>query len=186
MNSYPLQKSISRVFPNKSVATAAELAFLLMLGMLAITLHSKLRMPMHLPGKQGMLFVALVVTGRGLSPLRFAGTAACTGSALLLLTGWLSFHDPYIAITYLMLGGVMDALYYTARRFSERTWVLALASGIAWMLIPFFRLIMSWFVPMPLNMFSSGIAYPFITHLLFGFTGGLLGAGALSLVNRKK
>ena len=186
MNTYPLQKSLSKAFPNRTVAMAAEIAFLLMLGMLAITLHSKLRIPMHLPGKQGLLFVALVVTGRGLSPLRFAGSITCFGSALLLLTPWLGFDNPFMAVNYVMLGGVMDLLYFTALRFSEKPWVLALASGIAWMFIPLFRLIISLFVDMPLNLFNSGIIYPFLTHLLFGFTGALIGAGILSLVNLRK
>jgi len=154
--------------------------------MLAITLHSKLRVPMHLPGKQGILFVALVVAGRGLSPMRFAGSITCTGSALLLLTPVLGFHYPFMAITYVMLGGVMDLLYFIAKRFSEKPWILALASGIAWMFIPFFRLIMSIFVTVPMNHFSSGIAYPFLTHLIFGFTGALIGAGIISLVNKRK
>jgi hypothetical protein len=186
MNISPLQKSLSRVFPNKAAATAAEVLFLLLLGMIAIALHSKLRMPMHLPGKQGVLFVALVVAGRGLSRLPFAASITCTGSALLLLTSWLGFHDPFISVTYILLGGVMDLIYGISSKYSERPWVLAIASGVAWMFIPLFRLFLSIFVAIPMNSFSSGIAYPLLTHLLFGFTGGLVGAGLLSLIKLRK
>ena len=186
MNTSPLQKSLSRVFPNRAVATGVEVLFLLLLGMIAITLHSKLRIPMHLPGKQGVLFVALIVTGRGLSRLPFAASVTCTGSALLLLTNWLGFHDPFISVTYILLGGVMDLIFSVSSKFSERPWILAIASGIAWMFIPLFRLLISWFVTIPMNSFSSGIAWPFITHLIFGFTGGLVGAGILSLINLRK
>jgi len=154
--------------------------------MIAIALHSKLRVPMHLPGKQGVIFVALVVTGRGLSRLPFAASITCTGSALLLLTNWLGFHDPFISVTYILLGGLMDLIFRVSSKFSERTWVLAIASGIAWMFIPLFRLFLSLFVAIPMNSFSSGIAYPFITHLVFGFTGGLIGAGILSLINLRR
>jgi hypothetical protein len=186
MNTSPLQRSLSKVFPNKTIATAAEVIFLLLLGMFAIALHSKLRIPMHLPGKQGILFVALVVTGRGLSRLPFAASITCAGSSLLLLTSWLGFHDPFIAITYILLGGLMDLIYNFSHRYSERPWILALASGFAWMFIPLFRLFLSLFVAIPMNSFSSGIAYPFLTHLLFGFSGGLIGAGILSLINLRK
>jgi hypothetical protein len=160
---------------------ALEVIFLLLVGMVAITLHSKLRIPMHLPGKQGILFVALVVSGRGLSRLSFAASITCIGSALLLSTSFLGFHDPFIAVTYVLLGGIMDLLFWLTSKYSEKPWILALASGIAWMFIPAIRLFMSLFVTMPMNSFSSGIAYPFLTHLLFGFTGGLIGAGILSL-----
>ncbi len=51
MSTTVLQKSISKVFPNKSFALAIEILFLLLMGALAITLHAKLRIPMHLPGR---------------------------------------------------------------------------------------------------------------------------------------
>jgi hypothetical protein len=181
MNTSPLQRILSKEFPNKTAAMAVEVIFLLLVGMVAITLHSKLRIPMHLPGKQGILFVALVVSSRGLSRLSFAASITCIGSALLLWTGFLGFHDPFIAVTYVLLGGVMDLLFLVAAKYSEKPWILALASGIAWTFIPLIRLVLSLFVTMPMNSFSSGIAYPFITHLLFGFTGGLIGAGILTL-----
>ena len=186
MSTSPLQKSLSRAFPNRSTALAAEVAFLLMLGIIAIAIHSKIRIPMHMPGKQGILFIALVVTGRGLSRFPFAASIICTGSALFLLTPMLGFSNPFMSITYILLGVVMDFIYGISTRYSEKPWILALASGIAWMFIPLLRLIMSLFVAVPLNLFSSGIAYPFLTHLLFGFTGGLIGAGILSLINLRK
>jgi len=154
--------------------------------MIAIAIHSKLRIPMHLPGKQGIIFVALIVTGRGLSRLTFASSITCLGSAMLLLTPWLGFHDPFIALTYVLLGGVMDLVYGFTSKFSGKPWILAIASGLSWMFIPLFRLFLSPFVTMPLNIFSSGFVYPFSTHLLFGFIGGLLGAGLLSLLNIRK
>jgi len=186
MNTSLLQKSISKVFPNRTVSLAVEVIFLLFLGMAAIAIHSKLRIPMHLPGKQGILFVALIVTGRGLSRLPFAASISCLGSAMLLVTPMLGFHEPFMAVNYILLGGLMDLLYRIASGYSEKPWVLALASGFAWMFIPLFRLFTTLFVAAPMNMFSSGYAYPFLTHLLFGFTGGLIGAGVVFLLNSKK
>ena len=186
MNTSLLQKSLSKVFRNSKVALTAEVIFLLMLGAIAIAIHSKLRIPMHLPGKQGVLFIALVVTGRGISRLPYAASITCLGSALFLLTPMLGFHDPFMSLTYILLGGTMDLLFGFSAKLSDKPWVLALASGVAWMFIPLFRLFLSLFATMPLNMFSSGIVYPFLTHLLFGFTGGLIGAGVLALLNLRK
>lgn len=186
MNTSLLQKSISKAFPNKKVSLAAEVIFLLFLGMAAMAIHSKLKIPMHLPGKQGILFVALVVTGRGVSKLSFAASISCIGSAMFLLIPFVGFGQPFMAVNYILLGGCMDLLYNMVSRYSQKPWVLALASGVAWMFIPLFRLFISLFTAAPMNMFSSGIAYPFLTHLLFGFTGGLIGAGLVSLLNFKK
>ena len=103
-----------------------------------------------------------------------------------MLLAMVSIQNPFGAVTYIFLGGVMDLLYSVTSKYSEKPWVLALVSGIAWMFIPLFRLLLSLFVHVPINLFSSGIAFPFLTHLLFGFTGGLIGAGILSLINLKK
>ena len=141
---------------------------------------------MHLPGKQGVLFIALVVAGRGLSRLPFSAGITCIGSAILLLAPIPGFHAPSMAFAYILLGAVMDFIYGIASRYSQKPWVLALASGIAWMFIPLIRLLMSLFVAVPMNLFSSGIAYPFLTYLLFGITGGLIGAGILTLAALRK
>lgn len=141
---------------------------------------------MHLPGKQGILFMAIVVTGRGLTSLSYASSIMCTGSALLLLTPWLRFNDPLITITYLLLGGALDLLYAISTRFSKGPWLLSIASGLAWMFMPLSRLIISGFTSVPSNMFISGFTYPFVTHFLFGFLGGLIGTGILVPIYLKR
>lgn len=186
MNTNLLQRNLSKAFPNRILATTAEVLFLLMLGAIAVAIHSKWKIPMHLPGKQGVIFVALLVTGRGISRFTFAASITCLGAALFSLSPMLGVQNPLMSLTYLFLGGTMDFCYRLASNYSDRPWVLALASGVAWMFIPLFRLFLSLFATMPLNMFSSGPIYPFLTHLLFGFTGGLLGAGILTLLNWKK
>lgn len=186
MNTGPLQKSISRVFPNKAVASATEILFLILLGFIAIVIHSTIRIPMHLPGKQGILFIALIVMGRGLSRNPFASAITCTGSAALLLTNMFGFHDPFMAVNYILLGGILDLVYNLSTRISSKPWVIAIASGIAWMFMPLLKLTTSLIFAIPAVSFSTGIAYPFITHLGFGITGGLIGAGLLSLTGSSK
>jgi hypothetical protein len=185
MHTSLLQRTISKVFPNSAVAAAVEIIFLLGLGMLAIVLHAKLRIPMHLPGKQGLLFVALIVTGKGLSRFPFAATLSGIGAATLLLMPGLGFHDPFMAIMYLFLGLIMDLSTEIASKFTSRTWILAMVCGACWIFIPLFRLTMSIFVDMPLGAFRSGYLYPFATHLVFGVAGGLAAAGLLKLADKK-
>jgi hypothetical protein len=185
MHTSPLQKTISKVFPNSAVAEAVEIIFLIGLGMFAVLLHMKLRMPMHLPGKQGLLFMALILTGKGLSKFPFASSLSGIGAATLLLVPGLGFHDPFMALNYLFLGCVIDLVAGFASRFTSRVWLISVLCGTCWMFIPLFRLSLSFFVDMPLGSFSSGIIYPFATHLLFGVAGGLVAAGLITLAGKK-
>jgi hypothetical protein len=184
MHTSLLQKALSKVFPNSSVAATAEIIFLLGLGMLGIVLHAKLRMPMQLPGKQGLLFVALIVTGKGLSRFPYAATLSGIGAATLLLIPGLGFHDPFIALNYLFLGCIMDFVTGFASKFTSRIWILAILCGACWIFIPLFRLILSVLLDVPQNSFRFGIFYPFMTHFIFGLAGGLIAAGLLTLADK--
>lgn len=79
----------------------------------------------------------------------------------------------------------MDLIFVLANKVSGNPAILALACGVAWMFIPLFRLVISLFFAVPMNLFSTGIAFPFLTHLLFGFGGGLLGSGLVALLTRR-
>jgi hypothetical protein len=185
MHTSPLQKSISKVFPNDAAAAAAEIILLLGVGMIAILLHAKLRIPMHLPGKQGVLFMALILTGKGLSRFPYAASLSGIGAASLLLIPGLGFHDPFMALNYLFLGCIIDLAAGFTSKFKSSTWIVAIACGACWIFIPLFRLAMSLIVAMPQGAFRSGILYPLFTHLVFGIAGGLVAAGILSLTIKK-
>lgn len=180
-----LPRNLSKVLPNKTASTLAEIVFLFLLGVIAMIILNLVKLPMHLPGKQGLVFVTLVVTGRGLSGLPYASTVSCTGSAFMILN-ILHSLNPFGAVTYVFIGIVMDLIYNFTNRFTMKPWIIATASGIAWMFMPVFRLIFSSFADVPMFLFSTGLLYPFLTYLIFGFTGGLAGAGILSLINLKK
>jgi hypothetical protein len=183
MNTNLLPKTLSRAFPNDRVAKAAEIIFLLAVGMVAVALHSKLRFPMHLPGKQGLLFVTLILCARGLSGRPYAASISCLGSAGLLLMPGLGFHDPFMAVNYIVLGGAMDVVYSIVSKQTSRLWIIAGVTGLCWMLVPLFRLVMSLFVAMPMGAFRNGLLYPFFTYMVFGLAGGLAAAGLLRCIN---
>ncbi|MEI7662436.1 MAG: hypothetical protein WCK34_09570 [Bacteroidota bacterium] len=185
MNTNLLQRTISRAFPGELAAKAAEVIFLLAVGMVAVVLHSRLRLPMHLPGKQGLLFVALVVTSKGMSRWPFAASISCMGAAAMLLMPGLGFRDPFMAVNYIMLGGLMDLVCSFLSKHTANRWIIAGSTGLCWVLIPCFRLVMSNFVTMPMGAFSGGMAFPFMTYLVFGLAGGLISAGLLGLMHNR-
>ena len=185
MHTNQLQKTISRAFPNSTVAATVEIIFLLGIGMIAVALHAKLRVPMQLPGKQGLLFMALILSAKGLSRFPFAASLSGIGAAAILLIPGLGFHDPLIALNYLFLGCLIDLVAGFTSRFTTNTWLLEIFCGACWIFIPFFRLLMSLLIDMPLGAFRNGIFYPFATHLVFGIAGSIIAAGLVTLANKK-
>ena len=181
-----LQRSISRVFPNKLVADITEVLLLMLIGMLAITLHAKLRIPMHLPGKQGIMFMLFIVSARAMSQYGFATSMTCFGASILLFFNAMGFHDPFMPLVYILLGIVMDVLFGLINKFKPSIILIALAGGLSWMFIPIFRLILGSIFGFPYLSLLGGAAYPLFTHFVFGFVGSLIGAGIISISTKKQ
>lgn len=185
-NGNVLQRNLSRVFPNKATADIAELLLLFLLGMLAITLHAKLRIPMQLPGRQGVIFMLLIVIARSMSKYSFATSITCLGSSTLLLFNVFGFDDPFMPIVYIMLGVVMDLFFGLFNKYRPYVILIGLASGLSWASIPVFRIIISTFTGFPYHSLLGGFIYPLLTHFIFGMTGGLIGAGIVYSISKKQ
>ncbi len=177
MNGNVLQRNISKVFPNKATATVVEILFLFLMGVMAMLIHAKLRIPMHLPGKNGLLFMMIVVSATASSRFSFGASITCLGSATLLMFANLGFDDPFMPIVYILLGVFMDLLFGLAKTISTNVFVIALASGLSWMFIPLIRSGVSLLTGFPYQSLLGGIFYPLFTHFIFGILGGLIGAG---------
>jgi hypothetical protein len=185
-NTLLLQKSISKVLPNSKTQSFAEIFLLLLTGMFAILLHTKLRIPLQLPGRQGVLFMTILVTGRLLSKYKYAGTMQCLGASTLLLSNALDFDDPFMAPIYILVGLTFDSLLNVFRSIFSREWILPLFSGIALLMIPLLRLLIQTFTGFPFHSLMRNQSLPFITHFIFGIVGGFLALAIFSVVNRNQ
>jgi hypothetical protein len=185
-NGNVLQRSISKVFPNKITADITEIMFLIIMGMFAITLHAKLRIPMHLPGKQGIFFMLLLVFSRSLSKFSFASSLFCFSSSLLLFTNILGFDDPFIPLVYILLGILIDIIYKIFSRISTSVFLTGLLCGFCWTSIPILRTILGLIFGYPYLSLAGGLAYPMFSHFIFGAAGGLGGATIIFFLNKNR
>lgn len=181
-----LQKSISKVFPGSLAQTFIEVLFLFFTGVLAMALHAKLRIPMHLPGKQGLLFMFIIIGASLLSKFRFSTLLAVTGAASLLLTGFGGFEDPFMPVHYLLLGFAMDLLLSSKNAGSVKTWFVAVAGGLSFSVIPLSRALISIATGLPYPSLFNGILLPWSSHFLFGFAGSLLAVMAVKTLSEKE
>jgi hypothetical protein len=185
-NGNVLQRNISKVFPNKLLADIAELLLLFLIGMLAITLHAKLRIPMHLPGKQGVLFMFFIVMARSMSKFSFATSISCLGASALLFFNVLGFDDPFMPLVYILLGVVMDILFGLISKYKPSVILIGVASGVCWTAIPLFRIIITSLTGFPYQSLIGGFAFSLFTHFIFGMIGGLIGAGFIYVISKKQ
>ncbi len=172
-----LQRNISKVFPSKITSTIAEIIFLFLMGAIAMLLHAKLRIPMHLPGKSGLFFMIIIISARASSRFRFGSSLACLGAASVLLITNLGFDDPFMPVVYILLGFVMDFLFGLATSIKPNVIFIALASGVSWMFIPLIRSAVSAITGFPYESILTGLGFPLISHFIFGLIGGFIGAG---------
>ena len=149
-------------------------------------LHSKLRIPMHLPGRQGVLFIAFLIIGRSTSKYNFATSLSCLGASSLLFFNLVGHNDPFMPVVFILFGIVLDVLYNTFTKIKNNIWTVSLACSLSWMTITIFKLIFSLIFHIPETSLLSGLLYPLSTHLIFGFFGGMLGTSAIMILNKKK
>ncbi|MFZ4741479.1 MAG: hypothetical protein ACOYLE_09990 [Bacteroidales bacterium] len=166
--------------------TIAEFMLLFLLGATAIVLHSKLRIPLHLPGRHGIEFMLLLLIGRNISSFRFASSFSSFGVASMLVIPMLGFKDPFMLVIFILPGITIDLFYNTFPKINKNIWLLALAAGFAYALIPISRLIISLSTGFMYESFLGGFLYPLATHFVFGFIGGLGGTALVKAIKNRK
>ena len=184
MNTNQRQNTLSSLFPNKAIAVPVEVFLLISAGILAAVLHQKLKIPIHLPGKQGIVFLLIIISAARSSRIPMAATIAAAGSAFFFYTFAFDSTDILKPILYLLVAGGIDILIHLHRNKILNNFSFIILSGAAWSLIPLIRLFITLFTGFPYKSFLSGFAYPFVTHLLFGAIAAALAVVTLRLIKK--
>ncbi len=152
-----------------------EIAVLALLGVSAVVLHRYFRIPLNLPGRHGVEWMALLVAGRAFSRFRAAGTVGSTSAALFsLLPYWGASGEPLGWLTYWIAGVAVDLVINSWPQLRQSLWALILLGAIGHVTKPLLRALITWVTGLPFHSLWNGVLYPLLTHLLFGATGGLL------------
>jgi len=177
-------KTISKAFPVKLLSELTEFILLAGIGAAGVLLHVYLRIPLKLPGHHGIIYMALLLSGKLISRKSYASSLSSIGAATMLLLH-LGFHDPFIPVIYLFPGFIIDLLYNNFRKINFNIFFLAIICGLAYMTIPITRAVITLVTGFPFGSFVTGFLYPIVMHFIFGFAGGLIPAG-INLFSKKK
>lgn len=185
MDGKSYQKTISKAYPISIITRVAEFIMLALIGAIGVLIHAYLRIPLKLPGHHGVIYMAILISGKLLSKKSYACSLSGIGAAAMLLMP-LGFKDPFIPVIYLFPGFIVDLLYYWFKNESAKMIYTAIFCGTAYMIIPEIRLVISLFTGIIYGSFITGFLYPFLTHFIFGFAGGIIGSGAIQLIRKRK
>ncbi len=186
MNGNVQQKSLLKEFlTNNTLAKTLEVIILFLAGALAITLHARLRIPMNIPGHHGLEFMAIILAARLSSKIKWASSISAIGIGVFIFFPVLGFNDPMMGFNYMLPCFFMDFAWQNFQLKKHMNLLMAIAAGIAYMLIPISRILTTLTSGFPYASFiKHGYVTPIITFLIFGFLGGLLGAGIYKLGNK--
>jgi len=178
-------KSLSKAFQISKTAALAEVLFLLFLGAAAVLIRAKLRIPLNLPGHHGLEIMALLLFGRGVSNLKMASTFSSMSAAIFVLIPFMGFKDPFLPLTYMLMGVMIDFLYIRFRTLKPAIFFIFLVGGIAYMIIPLSRLLIHFVSGYPYMSFvKNGYLLPVITHFAFGGAGAIVASGLSKSFNK--
>lgn len=150
---------------------------LLCLGAAGALAHAVLRFPLHLPGRHGLEWMALLVIARRMSPIGGAASLAACGAAGVCAIPLFGFVDPLAPLMYLVPGALLDLLYgLSAGKWRRSSLFLGILAALAHATPPLIGWSAAVLLGVHYGALSSGLGYLILTHLAFGLTGGLIGA----------
>lgn len=153
--------------------TAGRLLWLLSLGVAAVVLEQAFRWPLQMPGHHGIEAMALYVLGR--LSCRNAWSATTTAAGATVAAPMLGIdHGALMPLFYLLPGVLLDLGFRIRPKAGLYLAWLPFVAALAWASKPVLRVFASLGLGMQFGSLRAGPAYPILTHLLFGFVGGLV------------
>jgi hypothetical protein len=159
--------------------TLRDLALLSLVAALCVLAKMVLRMPLHVPGHSGVLWVALYVIGRGLVDKRGAGVLLGVVAGVLATFAGFGDTGPLEWVKWVAAGVILEVLVLVLPG-DLRSWLKAAIVGGGLHLGKLAGLTLAGFIlRVPFAVLFLGLGYSATMHVVFGVIGGLLGAGVL-------
>lgn len=158
-----------------SFSLREALALVLIADLVALSKYMT-RVPIHIPGHTGVIWIALMLVGRGL--LRKPGAGFLIGliAGILATVMGLGNEGLLIWTKYTSAGLVIDAMAWMFRGDLTNYAAAAVAGAAAHLGKLVAMIVASLIMRLPASVVFAGLGLSATTHLVFGALGGLLGA----------
>ena len=159
-----------------------ELLVLALFAALVVAGNVALRLPVKLPGHSGVVWMAVLVTARGIVPK--LGAAATVGLLSGLLAAFMGVGDKGgldTLVSYAAAGAAVDLVVAIAPASALTSAVAGLAGNLAKLGM---KVLLELWIGIPTGFLVVGRSYPAATHAVFGLAGGYLGHLVLGSLRR--
>lgn len=157
-----------------------------LLGSFAIIIHAKLRIPLGIPGRHGIIFMALLFLGKYMYNSKFSGSLFSLGCNSILIFSNMGFNDPYMPVIIMFPGLITDILPMVFKTKNAKLGFTILVGAIAYMSIPTLRTIIMSLTGFPYGSLLKSPILPFITYFLFGALGTAFAFGVNHAIKKRK
>jgi hypothetical protein len=167
------KRSSSNIEGRAGAAQTKQLLLLIGLGAAIPVLHALLHWPLKLPGHHGLEYMALMMFGRTVVDHRWAALTIATSAAVTSFIPVFGFNELGMRFSFLLAGLTVDLLYrYVPWR---NPVVLAAMAALAHATKPLWKSVAAAGWNLKFGSLASGVGFPLMTHLCFGFVGGMIG-----------
>ncbi len=153
--------------------SAGRVLWLVALGVAIVALEGAFRWSLQLPGHHGIEAMALLLLAR-LSCTHPVSASISGASAALAAPLFGAEHGPLMPLFYLLPGVLLDLGWRVRPRAGSVVLFLPLLTAVAYASKPVVRVLANYLFGMQFGSLRAGPLYPIVTHLLFGFVGGLV------------
>ncbi|MCL4426619.1 MAG: hypothetical protein M1553_14540 [Firmicutes bacterium] len=133
------------------------------------------RIPLHLPGHSGVVWMAILVLARGMVP--WGGAASLVGiiSGLLAALIGEAKEGPLSFFKFLAPGVTLDLFMLLIPGFVRHSWSIAVVAALAYVTKLMTSYVLGLAMGVPHTFLILGLRYAVVFHLVFGAVGGWLG-----------
>ncbi len=164
--------------------TTREAVLVALVSALVIMSKVVFKMPIHVPGHSGVIWMALYVVGRGLIRKPGAGLMIGIVSGILATAFNPGSMGLLVGVKYLAPGIVLDAVAIASRERLDDPVVGVIAGVLGNLAKLSAGVIVAVLLGLPAGFIVVGLAYSAVTHVVFGAIGGWLGSVVLSRLDR--
>lgn len=178
MNGQTSQKTSYGLFHLNITSVALKYLLLFLFGALAMVIHARLRLHLGIPGHQGFLYMALLITSCSALNTRFGGLMFSFGASTMLAMNILGFRNPMMFEEFLFVGLVADLFLNLSKSSKYKIVFILLVGALGYGMIPLVRLVTTTLTGFPYGSFAKhGFGVTLISHVLFGAAGAISGFG---------